>query len=96
VLGSISFPGWEIIHHCITSQRTRVCTLWLSQVKLINAMLISEIITGIWILVSIWGTYAGWTGYKAESKVPPPTAGVAQGVGAPQVKKSEMYGRFVR
>jgi hypothetical protein len=63
----------------------------LSQVKLINAMLISEIITGIWILVSASGTYAGWTGHQAESKLPLTTAGIAQGVGADQVKIKAYY-----
>jgi hypothetical protein len=61
--------------------------LFVLQVKLIQYTIVTTIITGLWTIVSVWGVYAGWKGHVAESKMPPPTAGVAQGVGAPQVKK---------
>ena len=66
-----------------------VCGTLLSplQSMIVARALMSEIITGLWIGVSLWGSYAGWRGYNAEAKLPPQNARIPQRVVTPEVYK---------
>lgn len=57
------------------------------QSVIVARALMSEIITGLWIGVSLWGAYAGWRGYNAEAKFTPQNARIPQRVVTPEVYK---------